>query len=39
MAVNMPDDRLARKRAEADTLFHRFGITFAVYGGIRASND
>lgn len=29
---SMPDDRLARKRAEADTLFHRFGITFAVYG-------
>ena len=29
---SMPDDRLARKRAEADTLFHRFGITLAVYG-------
>ena len=28
----MSDERLTRKRAEADTLFHRFGITFAVYG-------
>ena len=27
-----PGDRLARKRAEADSLFHRVGITFAVYG-------
>ena len=27
-----PADRIARKRAEADSLFHRFGITFAVYG-------
>jgi uncharacterized circularly permuted ATP-grasp superfamily protein len=27
-----PEERLARKRAEADTLFHRVGITFAVYG-------
>ena len=26
------DDRLARRRAEADSLFHRVGITFAVYG-------
>jgi uncharacterized circularly permuted ATP-grasp superfamily protein len=25
-------DRLAAKSAEADALFHRFGITFAVYG-------
>ena len=25
-------DRLAQKRAEADALFHRVGITFAVYG-------
>ena len=25
-------DRLAHKRAEADALFHRVGITFAVYG-------
>lgn len=29
---NTPPDRIARKRAEADALFHRFGITFAVYG-------
>ena len=27
-----PAERLARKRAEADALFHRVGITFAVYG-------
>ena len=28
----MPPERIAAKRAEADALFHRFGITFAVYG-------
>ena len=27
-----PETRIARKRAEADALFHRYGITFAVYG-------
>jgi uncharacterized circularly permuted ATP-grasp superfamily protein len=27
-----PPEQLARKRAEADALFHRVGITFAVYG-------
>jgi uncharacterized circularly permuted ATP-grasp superfamily protein len=27
-----PSERLAQKRAEADALFHRVGITFAVYG-------
>jgi uncharacterized circularly permuted ATP-grasp superfamily protein len=27
-----PMERLAQKRAEADALFHRVGITFAVYG-------
>jgi uncharacterized circularly permuted ATP-grasp superfamily protein len=27
-----PSEKLKRKRAEADTLFHRVGITFAVYG-------
>ncbi len=26
------NDRLSRRRAEADSLFHRVGITFAVYG-------
>src|SRR6202044_1299014 len=26
-----PAERLAQKRAEADALFHRVGITFAVY--------
>ncbi|MDR1854427.1 MAG: circularly permuted type 2 ATP-grasp protein [Azoarcus sp.] len=29
---DMPDEKLAQKRAEADELFHRNGITFAVYG-------
>jgi len=27
-----PPSHVSRKRAEADTLFHRVGITFAVYG-------
>lgn len=27
-----PAERLVQKRAEADALFHRVGITFAVYG-------
>jgi uncharacterized circularly permuted ATP-grasp superfamily protein len=27
-----PTDRVAQKRAEADTLFRKVGITFAVYG-------
>ncbi|MFC5301260.1 circularly permuted type 2 ATP-grasp protein [Azospira restricta] len=27
-----PPERIAAKRAEADALFHRVGITFAVYG-------
>ena len=30
--VEMPAQRLTQKRAEADALFHRHGITFAVYG-------
>ena len=30
--VRQPDDALRQKRAEADSLFHRVGITFAVYG-------
>ncbi len=29
---SMPGDVTARKREEADLLFHRIGITFAVYG-------
>jgi uncharacterized circularly permuted ATP-grasp superfamily protein len=29
---SQPTERLAQKRAEADALFHRVGITFAVYG-------
>ncbi|HRF72900.1 MAG TPA: circularly permuted type 2 ATP-grasp protein [Accumulibacter sp.] len=28
----MPPERRVRKQAEADTAFHRVGITFAVYG-------
>jgi uncharacterized circularly permuted ATP-grasp superfamily protein len=31
LAGQLPE-RLAQKRAEADALFHRVGITFAVYG-------
>ena len=27
-----PPDRIAQKQAEADIMFHRVGITFAVYG-------
>ena len=30
--AEQPELRLAQKRAEADALFHRVGITFAVYG-------
>src|SRR5258706_3001524 len=30
--THQPAERLAQKRAEADALFHRVGITFAVYG-------
>src|SRR4030095_12017248 len=30
--ADTPSDRVAQKRTEADTLFHRVGITFAVYG-------
>lgn len=29
---SQPPETLARKRAEADLMFHRVGITFAVYG-------
>src|SRR5882757_4693917 len=30
--ASQPAELLAQKRAEADALFHRVGITFAVYG-------
>ncbi|MBC7982791.1 MAG: circularly permuted type 2 ATP-grasp protein [Candidatus Obscuribacterales bacterium] len=30
--ASMPPERVAQKRAEADMLFHRVGITFTVYG-------
>lgn len=35
----MPEERLAQKRAEADALFHRYGITFAVYGDKDAGTE
>jgi len=30
--AQMPPEQIAHKRAEADSAFHRYGITFAVYG-------
>ncbi len=30
--ATMSPERVAEKRREADMLFHRVGITFAVYG-------
>src|SRR5215831_14330189 len=30
--ASTPPERVAEKRREADLLFHRVGITFAVYG-------
>jgi len=30
--ADTPPDHIAQKRAEADIMFHRVGITFAVYG-------
>ena len=30
--ASIPHDRLAQKRREAEMMFHRTGITFAVYG-------
>ncbi len=32
-----PPSRIAQRRAEADSLFHRLGITFAVYGADEGS--
>src|SRR5207248_410520 len=29
---SIPQERLVQKRNEAETMFHRLGITFAVYG-------
>ena len=37
--ATMPAERLERKRAEADTAFHRVGITFAVYGCLLYTSD
>jgi uncharacterized circularly permuted ATP-grasp superfamily protein len=34
-----PAERVAEKRREADLLFHRVGITFAVYGDAHGAND
>ena len=36
--VETPAERVAEKRREADLLFHRVGITFAVYGENDGSN-
>ena len=30
--ASMPPERIAQKRTEAEVMFHRVGITFAVYG-------
>ena len=35
----MPAGAMAQKRAEADSAFHRYGITFAVYGDGGANGD
>src|SRR5882672_4081436 len=34
-----PAKRVAEKRREADLLFHRVGITFAVYGDAKGANE
>jgi uncharacterized circularly permuted ATP-grasp superfamily protein len=34
-----PAERVAEKRREADLLFHRVGITFAVYGDAHGANQ
>ena len=34
-----PADRVAEKRREADLLFHRVGITFAVYGDAQGASE
>src|SRR2546430_14564635 len=34
-----PADRVAEKRREADLLFHRVGITFAVYGDAQGFDE
>ncbi|HUK05689.1 MAG TPA: circularly permuted type 2 ATP-grasp protein, partial [Burkholderiales bacterium] len=34
-----PAKRVAEKRREADLLFHRVGITFAVYGEAHGAKD
>ena len=30
--ASMPPERIAQKRTEAEVMFHRVGVTFAVYG-------
>ena len=30
--TGMPDERIVQKRTEAEVMFHRVGVTFAVYG-------
>src|SRR5712671_7873994 len=34
-----PAERVAEKRREADLLFHRVGITFAVYGDAHGADE
>jgi len=34
-----PAERVAEKRREADLLFHRVGITFAVYGDAHGASE
>src|ERR1700742_2782203 len=36
---HLPNERVAEKRREADLLFHRVGITFAVYGDAQGSDE
>src|SRR5947209_15946741 len=37
--AHTPADRVAEKRREADLLFHRVGITFAIYEGSDAGSE
>ena len=37
--AHMPAASIAQKRAEADSAFHRYGITFAVYGDASANAE
>ena len=37
--AGVPPAEIAQKRAEADSAFHRYGITFAVYGDASANAE